>query len=466
MRLDFGLEMQQTQKLMMTPQLQQAINILQMSSLELNEFLLEEMERNPVLEVNSETERQPEGAKEENREESSKEKEEVDWEEYFANESLPYENNLAYNKDNEKDSFETYTSNDPTLLDYFEEHLLFYKLTETEKKIGEYIIGSLNDSGYLTTTTEEISKNLSVGLTSVEEVLNIIQQLEPGIAARDLKESLLLQTRYRQDAPDLTDIVIENYLELVAQMKIKNLAEELNVSVAHCQRIIDYIKGLNPRPGLLFASMNDNRYIQPDATVLDIEGDYVVLVNDNLVPSLQINNYYKSLLNKGSGKEKDFIKNSLNSASYLLKAIEQRKNTLRNVVEYIVDYQKPFLQNGIKYLKPLRLKDVADELDIHESTVSRATSSKTVETPRGIFQLKYFFNNSLNGGAEGLSTAGIKQQILDMINNEDPTKPLSDQKISDMLNSQGIDISRRTVAKYRVESKIPSSSKRKRYAAN
>ncbi|WP_353893824.1 RNA polymerase factor sigma-54 [Proteinivorax hydrogeniformans] len=466
MRLDFGLEMQQAQKLMMTPQLQQAINILQMSSIELNEFILEEMEKNPVLEVNDEGERQPEGLKEENTKEKEKEKEEVDWEEYFAHDTTSYENNLAYSKDNEKDSFETYTSSEPTLLDYFEEHLLFYKLTETEKKIGEYIIGSLNDSGYLTTTIKDISRNLSVDSESVVKVLNIIQQLEPGIAARDLKESLLLQTLYRLDAPELTNVVIENYLELVAQMKIKRLSEVLEVSTAHCQRIVDYIKSLNPRPGLLFASMNDNRYIQPDATVLDIEGDYVVLVNDNLVPSLQINGYYKSLLSKGSGKEKEFVKGSLNAASYLIKAIEQRKNTLRNVVEYIVEYQKPFFQNGIKYLKPLRLKDVAEELEIHESTVSRATSSKSVETPRGIFQLKYFFNNSLSGGIEGQSTAGIKQQILDMINKEDPTKPLSDQKIADTLNTKGIEISRRTVAKYRVENKIPSSSKRKRYAAN
>lgn len=458
MKLDFSLQMQQVQKLMMTPQLKQAIKILQMPAFELQEYIQQKIEENPVLEVSDE-----EVKIEYTKESSDENKDLIDWQEYFND--LKHYDEISFGKEViEKDGFETYTSRDITFLEYFEQQLGMLGLTKSEEKIGEYIIGSLDESGYISTPLEEISELLGAEIELIERVLKIVQSLEPGIGARNLKECLLLQVKHRGDAPECTETVIENHLELVAAMKMPKLSELLGMPLIDVQSIIDYIKKLNPRPGLAFASSLDNRYIQPDVTIVEVQDEYVVLVNDNTSPRLQINNYYKSLLNKGDEKEQQYIKDNLNNAYYLIRAIEQRKKTLQLVVEYIVGYQKDFFKEGVKLLKPLRLKDVADSLEIHESTVSRATNGKYAETPRGIFELKYFFSGSLESGSgEEIATLGIKQRIYEMIEKEDKEKPLSDQQIAGLLENEGVNISRRTVAKYRDEANISSSSKRKRY---
>lgn len=461
MKLDFSLQMQQVQKLLMTPQLKQAIKILQMPALELHEYIQQKIEENPVLEVADE---EVKTDYEISKETQSENKDLIDWQEYFND--LKHYDEISFGKEViEKDSFETYTSNDITFLEYFEQQLGMLGLTKAEEKIGEYIVGSLDETGYLTTTsTEDIAAVLGVEVEMIEKVLKTIQNLEPGVGARDLKECLLLQVRHKGDAPEHTITIIENYLELVAGMKLPKLSETLEIPILEVQAIIDYIKKLNPLPGLAFASNIDNRYIQPDVTILEIEDEYIVMVNDSTIPRLQINNYYKSLLNKGGEPEQQYIKDNLNNAYYLMRAIDQRKKTLQLVVEYIVEHQKDFFKEGVKQLKPLRLRDVAESLEIHESTVSRATNGKYAETPRGIFELKYFFSGSLESGAGmEVATLGIKQRIYEMIEKEDRAKPFSDQHIADILQKEGISISRRTVAKYRDEGNIPSSSKRKRY---
>lgn len=455
MKLDFSLQMQQVQKLLMTPQLKQAIKILQMPAFELQEYVQQKIEENPVLEVTEDeikNEYQPE----------KEIKGPVDWQEYFN--GISDYGEISFGKEViERDSFDTYTSKDITFLEYFEQQLGILDLSKEDQKIAEYIVGSLDDTGYLKTPINELAKNLGVDEESIENVLEIVQQLEPGIGARDLKECLLLQVKFRTDSPPKTYDVIDNYLELVADMKLPKISEKLGLPLVDVQKIVDFIKKLNPKPGLAFASTMDNRYIQPDVTVLDFQEEYIIMVNDNTIPKLQINDYYKSLLNTGSEKEQQYIKETLNNAFYLIKAIEQRKKTLQQVVEYIVGYQKDFFKHGIKHLKPLRLKDVAENLEIHESTVSRATNGKFADTPRGIYELKYFFSGSLDKGDGEIATLGIKQRIYDMIEKEDTSKPLSDQQIADILQKEGITISRRTVAKYRDEGNIPSSSKRKRY---
>ncbi len=457
MKLDFSLQMQQVQKLLMTPQLKQAIKILQMPAFELQEYIQQRIEENPVLEV---VEDEPKSDVEP--EPKTQEPEPIDWENYFH--ELNDYGEISFGKEViEKDSFDTYTSKEITFVEYFEQQLGMLDLTTDEQKIAEYIVGSLDDSGYLKTPLSEISTNLGVDEETIEKVLKIVQQLEPGIGARDLKECLLLQIKAKDNVPEHTQEVIENYLELIADMKLPKLADILNISLVEVQGIVDYIKKLNPRPGLAFASNMDNRYIQPDVSILDFHDEYIVMVNDNTIPKLQVNNYYQSLLNTGNEEEQQYIKETLNNAYYLIKAIEQRKRTLQQVVEYIVGYQREFFKFGVKYLKPLRLKDVAESLEIHESTVSRATNGKFAETPRGIFELKYFFSGSLDSGEGEMATLGIKQLIYEMIEKEDTSKPLSDQQIADTLQEQGINISRRTVAKYRDEGNIPSSSKRKRY---
>lgn len=463
MKLDFSLQIQQVQKLLMTPQLKQAIKILQMPALELQGYIQQKVEENPVLEVIEEQENDIYIDKKnfDKKKETSNE-DIIDWQEYFN--ERHYEE-VSFGKERvERDSFETYTKKEITFWEYFEEQMGMLNLCKKGEKIAEYIIGSLDENGYLRTSVEEIANSLGVKDSEVELVLKKVQQLEPGIAARSLKECLLLQIQYRKDAPHHTQCVIENYLELVGEMKLPKLAETLNLSLLQVQEIVDYIKKLNPRPGLAFASNMDNRYIQPDVYIVEYGEEYMVIVNDSIVPRLKINNYYKSLLNHGNDQEQQYIKDNLNSAYNLLKAIEQRKRTLQQVVEFIVNYQREFFKHGIKYLKPLKLKDVAESLNIHESTVCRATNGKYADTPRGIFELKYFFSGSLGSNCgEEVSTMGIKKRIIEIIEKEDKSKPLSDQQIADILQKEGVNISRRTVAKYRDEANIPSSAKRKRY---
>lgn len=465
MRMGFNLQLEQSQKLVMTPQLQQAIKILQFTSLELDNFIAQEIEKNPVLEINHDKEKQ------ERLDFNSKDgkQKEVDWKEYI-NDSYKYKNTQSIysnNNDNDNFNYENIVSKESTL----QEYLLFqYHLTLIDRKYfktGEYIINSLDDNGYLTSTVEEIASYFKEEENVVESILKIIQTFDPpGIGARNLQECLLIQLKSLDIKDEKIYELIENYLNEVASNKYPYIAQKLEISVKKVQDYCDFIKTLDPKPGIRFAS-NQNRYITPDIVLKKIDGKYILVSNEyDSGPRLAIRKDYRLMMDTND-KESDvvkFLKNQFDSAAWLIKSIEQRKQTIYKVAESIVNKQIDFFEKGKKHLKPMTLKEVAEDIEMHESTISRTTNGKYIETPLGTFELKYFFSGGLdNSQRDGISTESVKNIIKDIINEENPKKPLSDDKIVKTLKVKGINISRRTVAKYRSEMGILSSSKRKRY---
>lgn len=336
-----------------------------------------------------------------------------------------------------------------------------------EKRIGEFIIESLDNKGYLGCSLQDISLLINEDVVEVERVLRFIQTFDPvGIAARSLSECLMIQLREKGIQDKNAYIIAENYLEEIATNKIQKIAKDLHISVNRVQSICDIIKMLEPKPSRGFIVDSDNiRYIVPDVTIEKINDEYIIIVNDSYLPTLTISNYYRNMVNDLNDKEASkFLSDKLNSSMWLIKSIEQRRMTLYKVVESILKYQRRFFEEGKSALKPLVLKDVADDIGVHESTVSRATNGKYVQTPRGLYELKYFFASSLSEtDGSGVSSTSVKSTIQKLINEENPQKPLSDQKIAEKLNNEGINISRRTVAKYRDEMRISSSSMRRRY---
>lgn len=467
MQMGFELNLQQTQKLIMTPELRQAIAVLQLSSLELAEFVQEQILENPALEIES-GEDANEGINAEVREEKEdSEKFDVDWQEYFQDGSdlgyvrMPKEEAKEVNYDN-------FLTRAPNLEEFLTNQLEICGCSPSQKLIAKFIIGNLDKNGYLCVSLNEIGKYCSVSKDEAEKALKLVQSFDPpGIAARNIVECLLIQVNNKKNENKvILSEIIKNHLEDVANGKLLKIAKDLQISVEEVQSLVDYIKTLDPKPGMWFGDNEQITYIVPDVVVEKVEGEYVVLVNDVYTPRLGINPVYRKLLGTDTvdPNVKKFIEGKLNSAAWVIKSIEQRRLTLYKVVNCIVDLQRNFLDKGVKYLKPLNLKQVADELEIHESTVSRATNNKYIQTPQGVFPLKFFFASGVdNFTGNGVSSESIKKMIKDYINNENPTKPYTDQQLTNMLQSQGIKISRRTVAKYRSELAIPSTSKRKRY---
>ncbi|QEK11855.1 RNA polymerase factor sigma-54 [Crassaminicella thermophila] len=462
MRLGFNLNIEQVQKLVMTPELKQAIQILQFNYQELNQFIGEQVLTNPVLELGSSQEDELK-----KNQEAKADKYEVDWKEYFKEyDDISYKQ-PNYQKDKEEVSFEQFVSSDITLTEHLLFQLQFAILKDKYKKIGKYIIESLDVNGYLIVSISEIANYFKVNEETIENILSVIQTFDPpGIAARNLKECLLIQVKQKGvDDPQIIK-VISDYLDDVAENRLINISKALNISTKKVQEITDFIKKLEPKPGRAFSSGEEIKYITPDVTVEKIDGEYVILVNDTTAPRLSISPYYRKMLlhEKDDSNTSKFLTGKLNSAMWLIKSIEQRRQTIYNVVKAIIDYQIEFFEHGRRHLKPLTLKQIADQIGIHESTVSRAVNGKYMQTPRGVFEIKFFFTSGVsNQMGEGISAESIKSMIKDMIDAEDSKKPLSDQAISNNLKEKGINISRRTVAKYRDEMKILSSSKRKRF---
>ncbi len=456
MKMGFNLSLEQTQKLIMTQELQQAIKILQLSSLELREYVQQQLESNPLIEE-----------KEDDIEACPSEEGESLISQLIKN--VEYSRGeYGYNNDSENDySYENYVPSYTTLKDhlFFQLHIII--MPGQQRSIGEYIIESLNDNGYLTAGIQEIAEVFNVDGKMVERVLSVIQSFDPaGVGCRDLRECLMLQLEAKSiDDPIIREIV-QNHLGNLGEKRFNHIAKELNISAAEVQRACDIIKTLEPKPGRAFQNTSDVKYIAPDVVVKQINDEFIVLVNDSAAPRLIINSYYRSILNNCEDQPgiSRYITGKLESALWLIKSIEQRRMTLYKVVNAIVEYQKEFFREGVKGLKPLTLKDIAVKVGVHESTVSRATSGKYVQTPRGIFELKFFFTSGVSSVyGEGISSESIKDTLKEMIDKEDPHKPVSDQRITDILNSRGINISRRTVAKYRDELGIASSGRRKRY---
>lgn len=458
MRLSYNLTLEQSQKLIMTPELRQAIELLQFNSLELKEYISNELENNPMLERGNLSEEY------EDLDKYTKEKE-IDWKEYIEKyDDISYRPQIDRNV--EEVNYESFISYEPTLKEFLFSQLNLVHFGIQERQIGEYIVHNIDDNGYLKISLDEIAKLVKTNIDEVELVLGVIQTFDPiGVGARDLRECLLIQIKEKREIEPYIRKIIENYLEDIGHNRIQKISKELNITVEEVQRACDYIKKLEPKPGRAFCGNEDRtKYIVPDAEIEFIEDKFVVTVKDTTAPRLNINNYYKGLMKTGKDeKATEFLSQKFNSAMWIIKSIEQRRNTIKKVVESILKFQMDFFLEGEKSLKPLTLKDVADDIDMHESTISRTTNGKYVQTPRGLFELKYFFSSSLLSNKGDISSTSIKSTLKELIQNENPKKPYSDQKISDILNTQGISISRRTVAKYRDELNIPSSSMRRRF---
>ncbi len=453
MKLGYELTIEQTQKLSMTPELIQAIQILQFNNQELVDYVQNELLENPVLEAEKEYDTQEVDIREKIREADYEEESFKQWE---------------YSPDEDDDyTYEQYVSEEDTLTDYLFMQLQFSSLKGKHAAIGKYIIEAVDDNGYLTASVEEIAQAVKAEIEDVEDTLNFIQTFDPtGIAARNLRECLIIQLASKGLLTDEIEYIIENMLEDLADNKIAHIAKTLNMKNQEVQQIADLIKTLEPKPGRLFSSGETTRYVIPDIFVEKINDEFVVTNNDTSVPKLMVSSYYNKLSAEADKDEElnKYLNDRFNAAVWLIKSIEQRKQTIYNVASAVVKYQQDFFDKGEKYLKTLTLKQIAEEVGVHESTVSRSINGKYMQSPRGVFELKYFFSSGVSGGdGAGVSSNSVKSIIKEIINGEDPRKPYSDQDMVEILKEKGIDISRRTVAKYREGMNILSSSKRRRF---
>lgn len=453
------LILEQSQKLIMTPELKQAITVLTLPALELTNYIQQQLEENPVLELPDGLDTVPDLPR---TEDSTS-----DLKELFAD-SSDLGISARVPREQRETVFEPVAVQNPSLQDYLRFQLHIVRLTDVQERIGEYIVDSINAEGYLTVENEEIAHTLKVPLNEVEEVLAVVQTFDPaGVGGRKLGECLKLQLDPNNPRTELLAKVIDDHLDDMACNRMAVIAKDLKLGIKEVQELVDVIKTLNPKPGLQYSSDNSVDYIMPDVVIERVGTEYVVLVNDTTVPRLNISSYYRNLVHQDGLSEdnvRKFIEGKLNSAIWLIKSIEQRRMTLYKVATTVVEYQREFLDQGIAHLVPLNLKEVADKIGVHESTVSRAISNKYVQTPRGTFPWKFFFASGLvNAEGDSKSANWVKRMIQDLVTAENAKQPLSDQKLTDILEEKGISISRRTVAKYREDLNIASSSKRKRY---
>lgn len=458
MQMDLKLNISQKQKLIVTQTVQQSINILQMSAYDLREYIDKEFEENPVLDGEFEFV-----------ESEKKYQDKIDYKEmikYLQFDSYSNTSNFEYNHEEEVSIF-NFIAEKKTLKDYLYEQLLEVKTNLKEIEIVQYMIESLNSRGYLEDTIESIASELLVDEKRVQAALDILQSLEPcGIGARNLKECLMIQLKRKTLLDKTLENIVLNYLEYIADNKYSYIAKKINITARKVQEYGDIIKTLEPKPSSGYYTGDEIRFIIPDAYIVKFDNEYNVIMNNGVIPRLRINNLYKNtILNDKNEEEVEYVKEKINNAISLIKGIEQRNSTLLKLLECIVKRQKEYFEKGKKFLKPLTLKDVAIEINVHESTVSRTIKDKYILTDRGTVKIKDLFCNgiiSCRVNGEDVSTNVIKNKIQQLIEEENKNKPLSDQIICDLLNDDEIDISRRTVAKYREELGIKSSAKRKR----
>lgn len=454
MKLGYDLVIEQAQKLSLTPELIQSIQILQLSNYDLIEYVKNELVENPMLEnAKSLDETQPIDLQEKLRESD-----------YEAERFKQFE----YSADDEDDhTYEQYVTREETLTDHLLLQLSLSNIKSDEAAIGRYIIEAIDDNGYLTMSLEEIAEAVGFDTDTVQKVLDRIQTFDPaGVGAADLRECLIIQLSMRGLLTEEIEYVINNMLEELADKKFSVISKKLGLKKEEVQAISDLIKSLDPKPGRAFGTGKGTNYIVPDIILENHHGQLELTSNYKSIPKLRVSSYYDQLVREAATDAdlKKYINDKFNSAVWLIKSIEQRRKTIHDVSQSIFKHQEEFFMKGEKYLKPLTLKQIADELGIHESTVSRTINGKYVQSPRGIYELKYFFSTGLStGGGGSVSSSSIKSMIKDLIKNEDEKKPYSDQDIADILKEKDIEISRRTVAKYREGMGILSSSKRKRF---
>ena len=480
MRLGYDLTIEQTQKLTMTPELIQAIQILQYNSQELEEFVAKEVLENPVLDMESFDRRESSNTDKDGEQESSKSEQIMQEEAKKADIDLREKvveaeyDDISYRQwehrvsNDEVVSFDQYTSKSETLTDYLLTQLTFSDLKGCERKIGRYLVEAIDENGFLTVGVEEVAKLFKVKCCAVERILDVIQTFEPvGVGARNLEECLIIQLRSKELLEDSIEYIILHHLKDLGENRIQQIAKETGLTVSQVQLVADVIRTLDPKPGRAFSSGEQVRYVIPDIIVEKEADGYVVTNNDGTIPHLMVSPYYMNLakIKKDDEEVQKYLNDKYNSALWLIRSIEQRKQTIYNVACAVVDQQIEFLDKGEKYLKPMTLKQIAEMVGVHESTVSRSINGKYIQTPRGVYEIKYFFSSGVGGGSagEGLSSNSIKKFIKEIIGQEDPKKPCSDQDIVEILSRKGIEISRRTVAKYREAMGILSSSKRRRF---
>lgn len=480
MGLQLGLFISQgmKQELKMTPQLQQAIRLLVLSRVELIEELRQELSSNPLLEEAEErSDEQYEGAGESStveqveRVEGNNDGEErdeldaADWERYI--DDLPTSSDeMPYQHGEELPSIDVTYSRTESLSEHLIWQLEVSQLSPELMAIAQHLITYLNDHGYLKAPPlEEVAETLDVTLEQVYQALKVLQELDPiGVGARDLRECLLIQAEFYQAEP-LVKQVIEQHLQDLERRRYPQIARAQQVSLDEVYRVTERIRAFEPYPGNAFSS-EEPQYVVPDLRVIFEDGEYRVQTNDEGLPKLKINNYYRRLIRQSKDQEaKQYVAERLNAARALIKSVDQRKQTIVRVMESIIKHQRAFFEEGPEHLKPLVLRTIADDLDLHESTISRVTTNKYVQTPRGLYDFKFFFNSMIQGSGEqtDLASEAVKTKIKRLISDEDPSKPLSDQVITRKLEELGLKIARRTVAKYRESLGILSSSQRKRH---
>lgn len=472
MALEQKLSMRMSQKLIMTPSLQQAIKLLQLTKLELSDVLTQELEQNPclddpALELAPETPAPDATLERQEAEppENSEVKEEFDFEAFFSEYMDDGYRPAPTGEVRDLPSFESTLTRAPQLTDHLEWQLGMEDLSEREAEIGDAIIGNIDDDGYLVASIEELMAMGPYGEDEVLAVLRRVQNLDPvGVAARDLKECLLLQMHHLNLAGSITESMVIDALPLLESRKFQEISKRFGISLREVQEHWDVIKSLDPKPGRKY-NVSPSHYVTPDVFVIKLGEEYVVHLNEEGLPRLKINPVYRQMLSKGGTAPSDaktYVREKFKSALWLIKSVEQRQRTIYKVAESIVKQQRAFLDHGVSQLRPMVLRDVARDIEMHESTVSRVVTNKYIHTPRGVFEMKFFFHGGIGTTSGGeISSLSVKEKIKKFIESEDPRRPMSDSKIAKELRKQGLAIARRTIAKYRETMNIPSSNRRK-----
>jgi len=486
MALEIRQQLKLSQQLVMTPQLQQAIKLLQLSRMELVELVQQELEENPILEESLEQQETQEAEHTaENSDESEQAQEEstpeslqevkgeeeglsdIDWQTYLDGyTSGGTVGEHYYDEDDERPSFENLLTRTESLADHLIWQVNLSHMKDDERRIASEIIGNLDDDGYFKATIEDIAEATSTSEEEVEATLKLVQELDPpGIASHTLQECLLKQVEALEMQGSVVEAMLQQHLGELENKKYQVIAKSLDVSIDEVLAAAKVISNLDPRPGRQF-NLDDVHYISPDIFVHKISEEYVVVLNDEGLPNLRINSFYRNALSGATEldeKAGEYIQEKMRGALWLIKSIHQRQRTIYKVTRSIVKFQRAFFDYGIDYLKPLVLRDVAEDIQMHESTISRVTTNKYVQTPQGLFELKYFFNSGINtGDGDSVASESVKSKIKEIILGENSRKPFSDQKIVEILRDHNIDIARRTVTKYREMMNIGSSTQRKR----
>lgn len=482
MAIELKQSLKLSQQLRMTPQLQQAIKLLQLSRLELETTITKELEENPVLEEVLETDSVEDdaGLKETENldmveqspdepaaQDPKKEDGEFEWENYIEDNVKQSSMAQATGGNEEVQNYENIITRHESLQEYLLWQMKMSGFSEEEERVASKIIGNIDDDGYLNLPLREACQDETLPDEDLESILQLVQEFDPpGVGARNLQECLIVQARVLgEDTHDVV-FIIKNHMKELERKHFENIAKAIGKPVQEVKEICKIIFDMEPKPGRSF-NATETQYVTPDVYVYKVGDEYVVSLNEDGLPRLRISNFYKNVLagKTSSSVTKEYIQEKLRSAVWLIKSIHQRQRTIYKVAESIVRHQRDFFDKGLEFLRPMILRDIASDIGMHESTVSRVTTAKYVHTPRGIFELKYFFNSGINKtDGDSLASESVKEKIRELVSKEDIKNPLSDQKIVELLRAQaGIDIARRTVAKYRDILGILPSNKRKKY---